>query len=91
MTRSVIPVTVPDLSGFARALRRSLAEHLAENAALPTHQALLNHIARAVGHRNLQALQAQAPRPVRTRAAAAPAALSAAAHKALARSTSWAA
>jgi len=91
MTRSVIPVTVPDLSGFARALRRSLAEHLAEHAALPTHQALLNHIARAVGHRNLQALQAQAPRPVRTRAAAAPAALSAAAHKALARSTSWAA
>ena len=83
MTRSVIPVTVPDLSGFARALRRSLAEHLAEHAALPTHQALLNHIARAVGHRNLQALQAQAPRAVRTRAAAAPAALSAAALKAL--------
>ena len=63
MTRSVIPITVPDLSGFARALRRSLAEHLAEHAALPTHQALLNHIARAVGHRNLQALHAQAPRP----------------------------
>ena len=83
MTRSVISVTVPDLSGFARALRRSLAEHLAEHAALPTHQALLNHIARAVGHRNLQALQAQAPRAVRTRAAAAPAALSAAALKAL--------
>ena len=83
MTRSVIPVTVPDLSGFARALRRSLAEHLAEHAALPTHQALLNHIARAVGHRNLQALQAQAPNAVRTRAAAAPAALSAAALKAL--------
>lgn len=83
MTRSVIPVTVPDLSGFARALRRSLADHLAEHAALPTHQALLNHIARAVGHRNLQALQAQAPRAVRTRAAAAPAALSAAALKAL--------
>jgi len=83
MTRSVIPVTVPDLSGFARALRRSLAEHLAEHAALPTHQALLNHIARAMGHRNLQALQAQAPRAVRARAAAAPAALSAAALKAL--------
>ena len=83
MTRSVIPVTVPDLSGFARALRRSLAEHLAEHAALPTHQALLNHIARAMGHRNLQALQAQAPRAVRARAAAGPAALSAAALKAL--------
>ena len=83
MTRSVISVTVPDLSGFARALRRSLADHLAEHAALPTHQALLNHIARAVGHRNLQALQAQAPNAVRTRAAAAPAALSAAALKAL--------
>lgn len=83
MTRSVIPITVPDLSGFARALRRSLAEHLAEHAALPNHQALLNHIARAAGHRNLQALQAQAPKALRVRAVAAPAALSATALKAL--------
>ena len=79
MTRSVIPVTVPDLSGFTRALRRALAEH----ATLPNHQALLNHIARAAGHRNLQALQAQSPKAVRVRTVEAPAALSAAALKAL--------
>ncbi len=85
MTRSVIPFTVPDLSGFARALRRSLSDHLAEHAGLPAHQALLNHIARAAGHRNLQALQVQIPRSVRTAKAMspAPAALSAAATKAL--------
>ena len=87
MTRTVIPMTLPDLSGFARALRRSLSEHLDERKALPTHQALLNHLARAAGHRNLQALQAQAPKaaaraPMVPASASAPA-LSAAAHKAL--------
>ena len=34
MTRTVIPMTLPDLSGFARALRRSLSEHLDEHKAL---------------------------------------------------------
>ena len=62
MTRSVIPLNVPDLSGFARQLRRTLAEHLSQHPDLPSHQTLLNHIARAAGHRNLQALQAQVPR-----------------------------
>jgi hypothetical protein len=80
VTRTVIPMTVPDLSGFARSLRRSLSEHFAEHAALPTHQALLNHLARAAGHRNLQALQVHAPKAV-ARVAKAP--LSAAAIKAL--------
>jgi hypothetical protein len=60
MTRSVIPLNVPDLSAFARSLRRSLAEHLAEHAELPPHQSLLNHIARAAGHRNWQTLHALA-------------------------------
>jgi hypothetical protein len=88
VTRTLIPLAVPDLSGFARSLRRSLGEHLAEHATLPTHQALLNHLARAAGHRNLQALQAQAPKPVsRVPAASARAApvtpLSTAASKAL--------
>jgi hypothetical protein len=81
MTRSVISMAVPDLSCFARSLRRSLGEHLIEHAELPTHQALLNHIARAAGHRNLQALQAQMPR--RKTTVPAPAPLSAAALKAL--------
>jgi hypothetical protein len=86
MTRSVIPMTVPDLSGFARSLRRSLDEHISEHKALPTHQSMLNHIARAAGHRNLQALQVAAAKPVRESvvpAAATPHMLSAAASKAL--------
>jgi len=84
MTRSVIPITVPDLSAFARSLRRALGEHLDQHKALPTHQALLNHIARAAGHRNLQALQVQAPKAVRRAAASAPSpVLSAVATKAL--------
>ena len=90
MTRSVIPLNVPDLSGFARQLRRSLAEHLSERAELPGHQAMLNHIARAAGHRNLQALQVSSPR---TRAApadtATPPALSAAGTKALGSFDRW--
>ena len=93
MTRTVIPLSVPDLSGFARGLRRTLGEHVAEHAELPSHQSLLNHIARAAGHRNLQALLAQ---PVR-RSVAPPApvptpalpALSAAAAKALSSFDAW--
>lgn len=85
MTRTAISITVPDLSGFARALRRTLSDHLAEHAGLPAHQALLNHIARAAGHRNLQALQAHAPRGTLTASTTPPAppTLSAAASKAL--------
>ena len=69
MTRSAISLHVSDLSAFARSLRRSLAEHLAQHRDVPTHQALLNQLARASGHRNLQALQA-----VQARARPAPAA-----------------
>ena len=58
MTRSAIPLHVNDLSAFARSLRRALAEHLAQHRDVPTHQALLNQLARASGHRNLQTLQA---------------------------------
>ena len=72
MTRTVIAMTVADLSGFARSLRRALGEHLDQHKRLPTHQALLNHIARAAGHRNLQALQVQRPRTSRSAKANAP-------------------
>jgi ribosomal protein L12E/L44/L45/RPP1/RPP2 len=99
MTRTVMPLTLPDLSGFARSLRRSLLEHVAEHAGLPSHQSLLNHIARAAGHRNLQALQAlQAHSPAAARAPTAAAAharaadappLSAAATKALGSFDDW--
>jgi hypothetical protein len=90
MTRSVIPLNVPDLSGFARQLRRSLAEHLAERTELPGHQAMLNHIARAAGHRNLQALQVSSPRTRDVLADTATAAtLSVAAAKALGSFDRW--
>jgi len=69
MTRSAISLHVSDLSAFARSLRRSLAEHLAQHRDVPTHQAPLNQLARASGHRNLQALQV-----VQVRARPAPAA-----------------
>ena len=90
MTRSVIPLNAPDLSGFARQLRRTLAEHIAQHADLPGHQAMLNHIARAAGHRNLQALQASSPRTRPAPAVTAlPPALSAAATKALGSFDRW--
>ncbi|MFO1219787.1 MAG: DUF2087 domain-containing protein [Burkholderiaceae bacterium] len=68
MTRLAIALNVPDLSAFARTLARSLAEHQRTHGALPTHQSLLNHLARAAGQRNWQALRA---RPVAPPAAAA--------------------
>jgi hypothetical protein len=92
MTRTVIPLAVSDLSGFARALASSLAAHQAEHSALPSHQSLLNHIARAAGFRNLQALRARnvdrapaAPAAVGATPQAPPVELTAVARKALAQ------
>ncbi len=59
MTRLAIALAVPDLSAFARALSRTLTEHQQTHGALPSHQALLNLIARAAGQRNLQTLRAR--------------------------------
>lgn len=59
MTRQTTAFSVADLSAFARALNKALAEHQASHGAGPSHQAMLNHIARAAGHRNLQALLAE--------------------------------
>lgn len=89
MTRIAITLAVPDLSDFARSLARSLAGHQQTHGALPTHQSLLNHLARAAGYRNLQALRASTPaldRPPaasRARAADVAPALSNTAQKAL--------
>lgn len=62
MTREATTLVVADLSDFARKLRRSLTEHLASDPEPPGHVALMNLLARAAGHRNLQALKA-APEP----------------------------
>ena len=62
MTRESVPLHAPDLSLFARALGRSLKERLPHDP--PGHVELMNLLARAAGHRNLQALQAAVRRPL---------------------------
>lgn len=47
-----------DLSQFAKTLRRELDQHLSEHHSAPGHVQLLNMLARAAGHRNLQTLKA---------------------------------
>lgn len=66
MPRELIPFATPDLSTFARVLTRALAERGSETP--PTHVEMLNLIARAAGHRNLQSLRAamSVPRAART-------------------------
>lgn len=56
MTRTMIPLTVPDLSAFARHLQRQLTD--AETP--PGHLALMNMLARAGGWQNYQHLRASA-------------------------------
>jgi hypothetical protein len=63
MPREAIALAVPDVSAFARALGKSLAERHARKPAPPSHVELLNMLARAAGQRNMQALRA-APAPV---------------------------
>ncbi|KAA9009013.1 DUF2087 domain-containing protein [Histidinibacterium aquaticum] len=54
MTRQAIPLTIPDISLFAKALRAQLPGETG-------HQSMLNAVARAAGYPNFQALSA-APR-----------------------------
>jgi hypothetical protein len=61
MPREVVPFVAPDLSAFARSLGRALAERGDTNP--PSHVELLNLIARAAGHRNVQALRASRRAP----------------------------
>lgn len=61
MPRETVPFATDDLSAFARALSRALAER--ESSSPPTHVEMLNLIARAAGHRNVQALRASLRAP----------------------------
>ncbi len=61
MPRETIPLVAPDLSAFARSLARALAER--HETTPPSHVELLNLIARAAGHRNVQALRASMRAP----------------------------
>lgn len=60
MTRLAIPFHAEDISALAKSLRQQLDSHLASTPQAPSHLSLLNMLARAAGHRNLQALRAQA-------------------------------
>ena len=61
MPREAIPFVVPDLSAFARSLGKALAER--PDSKQPSHVELLNLIAHAAGHRNVQALRASLEAP----------------------------
>lgn len=82
-SRELVPLHAADLSGFAKALRRQLLERFEHDARPPGHVELLNMLARAAGHRNLQSLQAARPAPVLQPAAPEPSALSDGAKRAL--------
>ena len=57
MSRTPLSLAVPDASLFARALGQSLKSRHAAGSPPPGHVELLNLMARALGHRNLQSLQ----------------------------------
>lgn len=64
MPRESIALHAADISAFAKSLRQQLADHCSqtdESREPPSHLSLLNMLARAAGHRNLQALRAAAP------------------------------
>ena len=66
MSRIAVPLTVDDLSPFAKSLRHSLAGH----EGVPTHLELLNMLARAAGFANYQHVRADAQAGNRLAAAA---------------------
>lgn len=61
MTRRLVPLATPDLSAFAKTLKKLLDERHAAGKSLPTHVELLNLLARAAGQRNFATLKAITP------------------------------
>jgi len=68
MSRTAVPLSVDDLSPFAKTLRRSLGAH----EGVPSHVELLNMLASAAGFANYQHLRADAEAADRLAAAAEP-------------------
>ncbi|MDH4061673.1 MAG: DUF2087 domain-containing protein [Aquincola sp.] len=58
MPRELTPLIAQDLSTFAKHLRAELALRIDGGAGLPGHVEMLNLLARAAGHRNVQAMKA---------------------------------
>ncbi len=63
-TQRSVPFAAPDLSQFARALGRALHDRHARTPQPPGHVELLNLLARAAGHRNVQSLRAAITQPL---------------------------
>ena len=64
MTRTLVPLAAPDVSSFAKTLKRCLDERVeAGQSAAPSHLEMLNLIARALGVRNYSTLKAMAAKP----------------------------
>ena len=61
MTRTALPFSAPDLSALARYLERTLADYHFTHGHLPGHVEMMNVLARSIGRRNLQVLQAELP------------------------------
>jgi hypothetical protein len=61
-SRELTPLFAADLSAVAKHLRAELAQRLDSGAGLPGHVEMLNLLARAAGHRNVQALKAASAR-----------------------------
>ena len=61
MPRELTPLVAADLSTFAKTLRAAWAAREERGAGVPSHVELLNLLARAAGHRNVQALRAARP------------------------------
>jgi hypothetical protein len=83
MARELTPLHIADLSTFARTLGRALAERHTLKPSPPGHVEMLNLIARAAGHRNVQALKAAPPAALKAPAPALPPPLTDNARKAL--------
>ncbi len=66
MSRLPLSLVLPDASLFAKSLGQSLKTRHASGSPPPGHVELLNLLARALGHRNLQSLQAAASSPATT-------------------------
>jgi hypothetical protein len=60
MTRTALPFSSPDLSALARFLERTLTDYHFTHGRLPGHVEMMNLLARSIGRRNLQTLQAEA-------------------------------
>ncbi|MES2581946.1 MAG: DUF2087 domain-containing protein [Pseudomonadota bacterium] len=75
MTRMLLPLSITDISSFAKKLKTDLDERADQGQSPPSHLELLNLLARAAGMRNFQTFRASVEGSVGSVADAAPAPL----------------